>query len=137
MTRTPPRARRGAESIEAAIVLPIMLLVLFSGIEYGWAVLRSVQLDHAARLGAREAALSGATAADIQSRVNASLAGLGIQGAQVVVDPSRPEAVAPGTPITVRVEVQYSQVGLLGLRSLMPLPASLEGRASMVREPER
>lgn len=128
--------RRGAEAIEAAIALPILLIVLFSGFEYSWALVRAIQLDHAARLGAREAALSGATAADVQNRVAGSLTGLGITGATISVDPPQPESVAAGAQITVTVEVPYSNVGLLGLDRLMPLPSALEGRAAMVREPD-
>lgn len=130
------RMPRGSESIEAVIALPILLIVLFSGFEYAWALLRSVQLDHAARLGARHASLAGSTAAEVQSKVGTSLDALGITGAQVVLDPSQPELAAPGTPISVRIEVSYSSVGLLGIDRLMPLPSSLAGQASMVREPE-
>lgn len=130
------RARRGAESIEAAITLPIVLLVIFSGLEYAWALVRTVQLDQAAKVGARHAALDGSTAGDVQSRVTNALDSLGISGAQITIDPAQPEAAAPGTAISVRVEVQYSSVGLLGLHRLMPLPDSLRGQASMVREPE-
>ena len=97
--------RRGVESIELMLALPVLLLVIFAGFEYGWAILRSIQLDHAARVGAREAALSGATA-------------------------------AAGTSIQIDVRVEYSTVQLLGLSRLMPLPESLRGRASMVREPD-
>ena len=128
---------RGAECIEAVVTLPIVLIVLFSGFEYGWALLRSVQLDHAARIGARHAALSGSTAMDVQARVDTSLQALGISGAQVVLEPSQPELAAPGTPVSVRIEVPYASVGLLGLDKLMPLPSSLAGQASMVREPEQ
>lgn len=130
------RVPRGSESIEAVIALPIVLLVLFSGFEYAWALLRSVQIDHAARVGARHAALAGSTAADVQSKVGTSLDALGITGAQVVVDPAQPELAPPGTAISVRIEVSYSNVGLLGLQNLMPLPSSLSGHASMVREPD-
>lgn len=137
MTRRAGRhARRGIESIEAAIALPLILLVIFSGFEYSWALLRTVQLDHAARLGARHAALDGSTAAAVQTRVGDSLEALGISGAQISIDPAQPELAAPGTAISVRVEVPYASVGLLGLNRLMPLPSSISGHASMIREPE-
>jgi Flp pilus assembly protein TadG len=134
--RPRPYGRRGIESIEAAIALPIVLMAIFSGFEYSWALLRTVQLDHAARLGARHAALSGSTSADVQARVGDALESLGISSAQITIEPSQPELTAPGTAISVRIEVSYSSVGLLGLDRLMPLPSSLRGHASMVREPE-
>jgi Flp pilus assembly protein TadG len=128
--------RRGTETIEVAIALPLVIIVIFSGLEYGWAVLRSVQLDFAARAGAREASLSGATAADVQARVNAALQQIGIDSGTVVLTPSDLSAVAAGTAIKVEVEVDYADVGLIGLGALMPLPQTIKGHASMIREPE-
>lgn len=129
-------SRRGSESVEVAVALPLVVVVLFVGLESGWMVLRSLQLDHAARVGAREAALHAATAAAVESRVTAALQGTGIAAASVLIDPTDPALAAPGDVITVRVSVDYSDVHLLGLSGIMPLPQSLEGRASMVREPE-
>ena len=52
-------ARRGSESIEAAIAVPLLLLVIFAACEYGWLVLKSTQIDGVARLGARSLVLQG------------------------------------------------------------------------------
>lgn len=134
--RAPRGFRRGTETIEVAIALPLVIIVIFGGLEYGWAVLRSVQLDFAARAGAREASLSGATAADVQSRVNDALQRIGIDAGTVVITPSDLSSVPVGTQIKVEVEVDYADVGLIGLGALMPLPQTIKGHASMVREPE-
>jgi Flp pilus assembly protein TadG len=130
------RRQRGAETIEVAIALPIVLIVIFSGLEYGWAVIRSVQLDHAARVGARAAALSGATTADAEARADQALRQIGIDSAIVTVTPSDLTSLPAGSIIKVEVEVPYSDVRLDGLGSLMPLPATIKGHASMIREPE-
>jgi Flp pilus assembly protein TadG len=136
MRRRRPTLRRGIETIELAICLPVLLLVTFAGFEYGWLVLRSMQIDQAARAGARYAAMSGSNAAAIHDRVSEALQRSGIAGATVVVDPADPTSVEAGTAITVTVDVDYSEVKLLGLRGIMPLPEALHGRASMVREPD-
>lgn len=128
--------RRGSESVEAAVTLPVILLVVFAGIEYGWAALKLVQLDHAAREGAREASMFGASSGSIEARVQGNLASLGIPDATVTMDPQDPSAAAAGTPITVEVQVSYDSVRLLGLSQLMPLPSSLKGRVTMVKEPD-
>ena len=130
------RRQRGAETIEVAIALPIVLIVIFSGLEYGWALIRSVQLDHAARVGARAAALSGATTADAEARADQALRQIGIDSAIVTVTPSDLTSLPAGSIIKVEVEVPYSDVRLVGLGSLMPLPAKIKGHASMIREPE-
>lgn len=127
---------RGVETIEMVLVLPVFIILLFSGFEYGWAVLKLIQLDHVASLGARVAALSGSTNSDVQNSVNSALSDFGIAGSTITISPQDPANAVFGTPIVVMVETPYSQVQLLGLSGVMPLPTSLKGRASMVKEPE-
>jgi Flp pilus assembly protein TadG len=129
------RSVRGAETIEVAIALPLALIVIFSGLEYGWLMLRVVQVDGAARLGARQAALSGASSEEVEARVNQTLLQSGIRNATVTVTPADLASAEPGTEVRVEVEVGYADVRLLGLAALMPLPDNVSGRASMVREP--
>ena len=129
-------SRRGSESAEMVIALPVLLIVIFAGFEYGWAALKSIQMDHAARVGARVAALSGSTSADVENKVNTALLNSGIVGATLTINPQDPSTAPLGTPITVLIETNYSNVQLLGLSRMMPLPAVLKGRASMVKEPE-
>lgn len=132
------RRRRGAETVELAVTLPLLMVVVFTGFEYGWAVLKSIQLDHAAREGARAAALSGATVASVQDRVNTVLQSSGIAAGAVSVTmtPADPGSTAAGSSIRVEVEASYGEIQLLGLDRLMPLPSTLKGRAAMIKEPE-
>ena len=129
------RHRRGIESIEVMVALPLVLLVLYGGFEYGWMVLRSVQLDHAARVGAREASLDSASASTVDTIVQSVLTNAGISGAVVAISPTDPSGALMGDVVTVSIDVDYGQVQLLGLSSFMPLPASLHGEASMIKEP--
>jgi Flp pilus assembly protein TadG len=129
------RSTRGAETIEVAIALPLALIVVFSGLEYGWMMLRVVQIDGAARIGARQAALSGISAEEVESRVSLALQQSGIRDAAITVTPSDLASAEPGSEVRVEVEVSYASVRLLGLGALMPLPETVSGRASMVREP--
>lgn len=80
-----PRRRpseRGAELIEFALVLP-MLLVVFGGIvDFGLMLQRHQVLSNAAREGARLAVLPGYGESDVQARVAAYVQeGLGNTGA--------------------------------------------------------
>lgn len=122
--------------MEAVVALPVLLLVIFGGFEYGWAVLKTVQIDHAARIGARVAALSGATAAQVSSEVQDALQSCGISNASVTLEPTDPASAAPGQAIVVRIEAPYGSNRLLGLSRIMPLPSTLSGRAAMVKEPD-
>ncbi|MFM7260403.1 MAG: TadE/TadG family type IV pilus assembly protein [bacterium] len=130
------RRRRGIETVELALALPVLLFVIFAGFEYGWAVLRTVQLDHAARVGAREASLHGSDAMSVEQRVLGALEALGIDNASITVTPADPEGASAGEAISVEVQVRYEDVQLLGLSDFMPLPSHLRGKASMVKEPE-
>ena len=132
--RSAMNSRLGGETVEAAIVLPLVLVVVFAGMEFGWLVLRGVQLDAAARAGSREAALSGSTASSVQLAVDTSLSSSGIDVYQVEIDPADPEIAEPGTPVRVDVSADYSEVGLLGLGNLMPLPERITGTSSMLKE---
>lgn len=129
------RRRRGLESIELLLVFPLILLVLGGGFEYGWVVLRTVQLDHAARVGARVASLSDNGPIEVENRVQAVLVASGIDNATVTIEPSDPSVLAPGEPVLVEVTADYGDLELLGLSRIMPLPDVLTGKAGMVREP--
>ena len=82
--------RRGIESIELLLGLPILLLVVAAGIEYGWMILRITQLDHAARVGARAASLADADGVSVLAKVNNTLEASGIETAMVDFLPGDP-----------------------------------------------
>mgnify|MGYP001966931946 CR=1 FL=1 len=127
--------RRGIESIELLLGLPILLLVIAAGIEYGWMILRTTQLDHAARVGARAASLMDADGGLVVARINRTLAASGIDFASIEFMPGPPDSIPPGELVTVVISLDYAETSLLGLGSFMPLPETLTGRAAMTREP--
>lgn len=126
---------RGAESAESVVALPLIVLVIFSGLEYGWLALRSIQVDAAARAGARQASMAGMSATSVEDAVSNSLRRSGISAGSVAMVPADPSQAEAGDVVSVEVSVAYAEVGLIGLSGLMPLPESLTGRAAMVREP--
>ena len=94
--------RRGATTVELALVLPVLFLVVFGAFEFS----RLNMLKHlagvAAYEGAREGMIIGATAADVNAQVNGVLAAGGIINATVTTTPS---AI---TGATTEVQVQVS-----------------------------
>lgn len=128
---------RGVESVEVAVTFLLLATVLFAGFEYGWAMTQSTHVQQAARVGAREACLQGATAATVNARVQGYLQGLGITTADVSLLPPEPALAEPGATVAVKVSVEYATVQLLGLQGLMPLPERLNATSSMVKEPLR
>lgn len=60
---------RGAALVEFAILMPLLLLLILGIIEFGWLFGQFNDVRHAAREGARYAAVDGGSAADIAQRV--------------------------------------------------------------------
>jgi Flp pilus assembly protein TadG len=105
--------RRGASAVEFAVVAPVFLLLVFGMIEYGRMVMVQQVITHASREGARRAILGGATEANVQTVVEGYLANASIQGAVVTVDPPDLSSVDSGAPVTVTVQINFSQVSWL------------------------
>jgi Flp pilus assembly protein TadG len=63
------RAERGAELIEFAVVLPILMLVFAGIVDFALMFERFLTISNAAREGARIAVLPGYTQTDVQNRV--------------------------------------------------------------------
>jgi len=70
-----PREDRGASAVEFALVVPLLLAVLFSIIDLGFAINRYTILNNAAREGVRAASLS-ASKSEVDKVVNDSLSDL-------------------------------------------------------------
>ena len=74
------RDEQGAELIEFALVLPMLMLIMCGIFDYGFLFQRWEVLTNAAREGARLAALPGYTEADVTARVNSYLTAGGVPG---------------------------------------------------------
>ncbi|HXT72030.1 MAG TPA: TadE/TadG family type IV pilus assembly protein [Vicinamibacterales bacterium] len=69
---------RGAELIELAIVLPILLLCFAAILDFGFLFQRYEAITNAAREGARIATLPNYNSTDVQSRITSYLAASGL-----------------------------------------------------------
>jgi TadE-like protein len=66
--RTSPRGDRGVAAVEFALVLPLLLLMVFGTVDFGYLVNRNTMVNNATREGAREAIFNPDVAA-IEARV--------------------------------------------------------------------
>jgi Flp pilus assembly protein TadG len=96
------RDERGAQLIEAALVLPLLLLVLLGILDFGLLFQRYEAVTNAAREGARVAILPGYTNADVVNRVQQYLTDAGLTAAPTttVIAPAGVN-VGGGTCITM------------------------------------
>ena len=132
--RSRPR-QRGIVLIELALVLPLLLLITFGVIEFGWIFTNTAELTnaarHGARLGVRPAATSAQVLADIDTFMTA--AGLGGSGYEATLTPGEVAGLEPGQTFTVLVTVPYSNVELTGF-PLIPTPTTLRAQVTMAKE---
>src|SRR5207245_9991345 len=112
------RANRGAELVEFALVLPILLLVLAGILDMGFLFKDYEVLTNAAREGARMASLPGWVESAVQTRVNGYLAAGGFQGAATTLveeitlatDPVSGQSIN-GVKVTVSAYHSYLTLG--------------------------
>ena len=104
------RSERGAELIETALTLPLILLVVVGIIEFGWVFQKYEVITNAAREGARIYVLPNFGPADAVTRVQQYLTAAGLNAASATI----PTPAAPaktnigGTCIwTITVSLSY------------------------------
>jgi Flp pilus assembly protein TadG len=116
-------AEDGAELVEFALVLPLLLLMLLGIIDFGMLFQRYQVITNAAREGARLAVLPGYSDADVETRVEQFLTAGGLDVAQSTTTVDPPQQLAVGAqcimvrPVTV--EYQFLEDTMVG--SLAPI----------------
>jgi Flp pilus assembly protein TadG len=95
-------SERGATLVEAALVLPLLLLVVLGILDFGLLFWRFESVTNAAREGARVAILPGYSTTDVENRIEQYLANAGLTGTPTiaVVAPAGVD-VGGGTCITM------------------------------------
>jgi Flp pilus assembly protein TadG len=105
------KKRRGAAVVEMAVVSPLLVVMLFGIIEFGWIMAVQNTLVNATREGARAGVLQGYDADDIEDRVTEYLTPMNLQEK---VSISVTEATEADPVVTVSVRVPRADVSLLG-----------------------
>jgi Flp pilus assembly protein TadG len=94
-----------------ALVMPVLFLLVFGIIEFGWTLSVQTNLVNAAREGARLGALPGTSAAEMKQAVKERLTPMGIQDK---VSITATESTDSDPMVGVEVSVQRSKISLLG-----------------------
>jgi Flp pilus assembly protein TadG len=108
------RNERGAALVEAAITIPLILLISVAIFEFGRAYQTWEVLTNAAREGARVAIISGTTDAEVRSAVNKYMS-VGqirtVSDGYIDVNRSAPLGANTGSQITVRYPFSFVVLG--------------------------
>ncbi|WP_322921109.1 TadE/TadG family type IV pilus assembly protein [Nocardioides renjunii] len=76
---------RGAAAVEFALVVPLLFVLVFGMIDFGWAINRYAVINNAAREGVRLASL-GTDSSEVAASVLDSLSDSGLDGAEIDVE---------------------------------------------------
>jgi Flp pilus assembly protein TadG len=108
------RRRRGAAVVEFAIVVPIFFLMVFGMLEFGRMIMVHQLLTGAAREGARQAVVNGATADDVEQTVRDYLTATSVDGQEATVSVTPDLATADtGVKVTVETGIKFEKVSWL------------------------
>ncbi len=99
---------RGAVALEVALVLPVLLLVTFGAIRYGWFFLKAQQITNAARYGARVAIRANASTQDVLDVISSLL---GPYGAHILEEGEDPPVTFMVNAITTGDITPATKVG--------------------------
>jgi len=102
------RSEEGAAAVEFALVAMILVTLLVGIMQFGYLFFQWNEITHAAREGARWAALeypagSVATPDTVRYKVAQAAPGMGLTDADIVVTPENPGIGDVGDPATVTV----------------------------------
>ncbi len=120
------RTRRGGSLVEMALVAPILVMLTFGAIQYGYYIYVKNQMYGAASNGAAEASLSTSTNTTVSSAVTTAMTNANLQNTSYTVstNPSSVSGLPSGTSVSVTVSLNWGNVGI------SPLPTALGGIAS-------
>ena len=125
------RNASGLATLEMALILPLLLLMVFGLIEYGWLFFKHQQVAAAARTACRYGITAPATTAETLAKVDTLMAqaDLGSSGYTATCSPCN---VPSGTFVTVQVAVPFANVKLTGFP--LPVPDQLVATTTMAKE---
>jgi Flp pilus assembly protein TadG len=138
-SRACPKRREGTAMVEAVIVLPLLLMLLFAIAEFGIMFGRYQMLSNAAREGARTAVVfrTSCTAATVETEVRDRVKfyvqplGISLTDADIAVNGV---CGAPSTSSSVTVDFEHPFVALPGLAPSVGPTINLVGTSVMRNE---
>ena len=131
--------RRGTSVLEMALVLPILLMLSFGVVDYGYFFYVKNTVQGAAQAGVRAAIPASATNANVNTVISNMMTAAGIPSGSytVTLTPTDVSTAAAGSTVTVQITCTWGNVGLHALSSSMggiSNSKQIQGVAVMVKE---
>jgi Flp pilus assembly protein TadG len=126
--------------VEAAIMMPLLLLLTFAILEYGWVYIKAQQLRNSASMAARVGSLAPEVEGEsmttkAMNHLDEMLTEYGLGTASVTFEPASFDDVERGEAVKVTVSVDYggTDLELVGF-PLIPVPGSLSAEATFAKQ---
>ena len=124
------------------MVFPLLLLLTFGLLEYGWMFLKIEQVENTARQAARVGATANAKTGDVTALVTTMMKDAGMDGKYTVtltpgaIEGSPTGTMKKGDMLKVTISVPYSGTGGVQLTGvpLLPVPATIGTTITMTKE---
>lgn len=127
--------------VEAALILPLLLILTFGGIKYGWLFIKWQQATNVARHAVRYAIRPTIDSAQTVSLIDELMTNAEMDKGKVNYTPSvtygaddYPTGNIVGDTVTVQIIVPVADVDILKLTGLLPTPTTLTARMTMSKE---
>lgn len=125
-----PRRSRGQSLVEFALVAPVLILLFMGMFDFGWILHQQIQMDNAARLGARRGAV-GETNATIISRMQDTCSfELPVGQITIIVRDAEGNSVGDNTDRTPDNQL-YVAIDRVDVDLITPLGSFIEGMTSI------
>jgi len=101
---------RAAAAVEFAVVCPVLVLILFGIVEFGWMFMVRLTMGNAAREGCRVAVLQTTEYSDVVARISDIMEPTGITDYTV----EKTDATVSNPMEVIRITLPYSSASILG-----------------------
>lgn len=130
--RTVQNVRRGAATVELALCLPLLLMIILGSLEACGMIFVSQSLHEAAYEGARVAVGKEATAALVTSRCQQIITARQVRDASIRISPSDPGTAVRGSSLTITVTAAANTNNVLA--PWFYRDRQIEARCTMIKE---
>ena len=100
-SRSEKPTRRGALTVEMALTLPILLVVVFACLEFGRMNMIRNSAKNAAYKAARSAIIPGAQAGSAQTVARNLMQAIGVSNANITISPANITNTTPSVTVTI------------------------------------
>jgi len=125
------RRRKGVATVEFAVILPIMVLILMGTIECTSMIFLQQSLEIVCYETVRTASRPTSLSADATARGQEIILDRGLDDVNITINPAEVSTVAQGSPITVTVDAASTANAFFPVTFF---PDRLEAEAVMVRQ---